>query len=595
MRRSGAPSQRRFNGLLPFTPPTLESRSVNIHQNKNITNSSFSTSTNIMPLESTPKSVITLDCDVEEKTTSENPCANIFPSVDAGTDKCSNKSYSPSTMTSLNVQSISNLNQGYGKRNFLTPSSTLKLNSSSISNQFSKPLLTNNTNTVESTCVFRYMTCVWAKKSNRKHKKWEGDAIIKVGKRSVVLIDTEGKEIGRSSGYKVTELEELDDGGHLGVGGKEVEITGITDAVLWEKTLRMKEEFHALTSNVKADEIKENINMVVASTDVSISSDVSTQSPVMPTFKPFKMPSRTNKSDNQFIPETKVKPGVPMFDPHRTGALVMPRPPCGHRLHEGSKLVDVVVDPFISRHLRPHQREGVMFMYENLMGFKRVETHDGDIPVQGAILGDEMGLGKTLQTVTLIWTFLKQSPIAGSVLAKKILIVAPSSLLKNWEAEFRKWLGSERIRIHIADTGDKVSQFRSYISAPILILSYEMLVRTLDDIQKVSWDLLVCDEAHRMKNSSIKTSSSLNQITCERRLFLTGTPVQNDLGEYFNLIDAVCPGLLGSRASFRDVELKIDLGRQPDASVELKEEGRRAMEQLGESTKQIILRRTSKS
>ena len=95
-----------------------------------------------------------------------------------------------------------------------------------------------------------------------------------------------------------------------------------------------------------------------------------------------------------------------------------------------------------------------------------------------------------------------------------------------WEAEFRKWLGLERIAIHIADTGDTVALFRSYNSAPILVMFYEMLVRTLPEVQTICWDLVVCDEAHRM----IKTSSSLGKLACRRKLLLTGTPVQNDLG-----------------------------------------------------------------
>ena len=98
----------------------------------------------------------------------------------------------------------------------------------------SNSLATSSSQT-QTTTVFRYLACVWAKKSNRKHKKWEGDALLKVGTRSVVLIDMEGKEIGRSSGYKVTELSELEDGGRLGVGGKEVEVTGEADAVLWDR------------------------------------------------------------------------------------------------------------------------------------------------------------------------------------------------------------------------------------------------------------------------------------------------------------------------------------------------------------------------
>jgi DNA repair and recombination protein RAD54B len=76
-----------------------------------------------------------------------------------------------------------------------------------------------------------------------------------------------------------------------------------------------------------------------------------------------------------------------------------------------------------------------------------------------------------------------------------------------------------------------VALFRSYNSAPILVMSYEMLVRTLPEVQTICWDLVVCDEAHRMKNSMIKTSSSLGKLACRRKLLLTGTPVQNDLGE----------------------------------------------------------------
>jgi len=431
---------------------------------------------------------------------------------------------------------------------------------------------------------------VWAKKSNRKHKKWEGDALLKVGTRSVVLIDMEGKEIGRSSGYKVTELSDLEDGGRLGVGGKEVEITGEADAVQWEKTLKLVEtvEVEIKKSKKREPEEKQEIKTVT-----QVDNETPITSTIKPKFKPFKIPGRVNSSFDQFISERKVQPGMPMFDPSRADALVMPRPPAGHDLHKLGRLVDVVVDPFVSRHLRPHQRAGVLFLYSNLMGYKTIVSDDGEFVIQGAILGDEMGLGKTLQTVTLIWTLLKQSPEAGSVLAKKILIVAPSSLLKNWEKEFRKWLGSERITIHIADTGEKVTQFRSYNTAPILILSYEMLVRTLPEVKKISWGLVVCDEAHRMKNSEIKTSSSLAQLPCKKKLLLTGTPVQNDLGEYYSLVDAACPGVLGTRAKFRELEAKVERGRQPDASQEEQEEGISAMESLGEATKQIILRRTS--
>ena len=289
-----------------------------------------------------------------------------------------------------------------------------------------------------------------------------------------------------------------------------------------------------------------------------------------------------------------VASGKPMFDPQKEGALVMPKPPPGHLLRrDESRLVDVVIDPLLSNQLRSHQKQGLVFLYQKVLGFTKVKTGKREVVVEGAILADEMGLGKSLQTVALVWTMLRQSPISGTQLARKVLLVAPSSLLKNWQKEFRKWLGPERISIHIADTSAKVTQFRSYSAAPILLVSYEMMVRTLEDLKKVMWDLVVCDEAHRLKNNDTKAAGSLAKIPCRRRVLLTGTPVQNDLGEFYSLVEAVCPGLLGSRQSFhKSVEIPVELGRQPSASEEEKKRGRDVMEALELATKQIVLRRT---
>jgi len=311
-------------------------------------------------------------------------------------------------------------------------------------------------------------------------------------------------------------------------------------------------------------------------------------------FKPFKIPGLVCGGGLK-VAARPVAPGQPMFDPSSAGALVMPRPPLGHNLLT-DRLVDVVVDPHLTKHLRPHQRSGVAFLYSRVAGFKLVKALEEEekIRLTGAILADEMGLGKTLQTITLVWTLLRQSPMAGSVLAKRVLVIAPSSLLKNWEAEFKKWLGSERLVVHVADGAGKVGIFRSYNTAPVLIISYEMLVRSLDDVRLVSWDLIVCDEAHRLKNSQIKTSSALSSLPCPRRVLLTGTPVQNDLGEFHSLASAAAPGLLGTRGDFnKKLEAAIEAGRQPEALEEQKAAGQAAMERLADLTQHLVLRRTS--
>ncbi|KAG9807789.1 DNA repair protein rhp54, partial [Aureobasidium melanogenum] len=100
--------------------------------------------------------------------------------------------------------------------------------------------------------------------------------------------------------------------------------------------------------------------------------------------------------------------------------------------------VPVVIDPRLAKVLRPHQIEGVKFLY-------RATTGLIDEKAQGCIMADEMGLGKTLQCIALMWTLLKQSPDAGKPSINKAIIVCPSSLVRNWANELVKWLGKDAI------------------------------------------------------------------------------------------------------------------------------------------------------
>nr|KAF6405548.1 hypothetical protein HJG63_016347 [Rousettus aegyptiacus] len=123
--------------------------------------------------------------------------------------------------------------------------------------------------------------------------------------------------------------------------------------------------------------------------------------------------------------------------------------------------------------------------------------------------------------------------------------------------------------------------------------SYEMLLRSLDQIKNIKFDLLICDEGHRLKNSTIKTTTALISLSCEKRIILTGTPVQNDLQEFFALIDFVNPGILGSLSSYRKIyEEPIIISRQPSASEEEKELGERRAAELTCLTGLFFLRRT---
>jgi DNA repair and recombination protein RAD54B len=131
-------------------------------------------------------------------------------------------------------------------------------------------------------------------------------------------------------------------------------------------------------------------------------------------------------------PNRASKVPVPRHDPNAENALVMKRP---SSVPKGKQIVDVVVDPLLTKSLREHQRKGVAFLYECVMGMRGSEG-------EGAILADEMGLGKTLQTIALLWTLMKQNPIDGAgPVVKKALIVCPVTLINNWRKEIRKWLG----------------------------------------------------------------------------------------------------------------------------------------------------------
>ena len=279
-------------------------------------------------------------------------------------------------------------------------------------------------------------------------------------------------------------------------------------------------------------------------------------------FKPFVMPGRVNNDIDPCI-NNLITNGQrrykAMFDPMHPDAIVMPRSRQHHSSSQSqpsqametddNTTVDVVVDPHLGRQLRPHQVEGVLFLYKCIMGYQV----DGSF---GAILADEMGLGKTLQTIALIWTLLKQSPSGyGKSTIKNALILAPSSLVKNWEAEFTKWLGRERITVCGIDGSASLNEYIKLPlrgRAPVLILSYEMFTRAFTSIDEyLTFDLLVCDEGHRLKNSGGKASQYLASMSkTDKRIVLTGTPLQNDLKEFFSIVNVVCPGILGSVSQF---------------------------------------------
>lgn len=260
--------------------------------------------------------------------------------------------------------------------------------------------------------------------------------------------------------------------------------------------------------------------------------------------------------------------------------------------------VAVVVDPRLSRVLRPHQREGVQFMYDCVMGLK------GGFKGNGCILADGMGMGKTIQAITLLWTLLRQGP-DGVPAARKALIVAPSSLVANWGKEIRKWLGgssggggeedsvggvatvADSSKKSMSDLGDV-----TYGKAEILIISYDQLKIHIEEIAKLEdIGLVICDEGHKLKNANIQCARAVAAIKTRRRVILTGTPIQNDLEEFYAMVNFVNPGVLGDLALFKKVYERPIVNEDQDRDLELVSRAR--SEELSRITGQFILRRSN--
>ncbi|KAK2902998.1 hypothetical protein Q8A67_007711 [Cirrhinus molitorella] len=414
------------------------------------------------------------------------------------------------------------------------------------------------------TATASYYSVMWCKASSRKHKRWEGDAVLVAKGRTVVLKDMEGRDIGRGSGYKASELESLCEGQTLMVGGKQIEVMGVISNEDYAKGRCFQD--------ASAETPPETV----------------LKAPVYrPVSKSFTRPALKGGALTDSESEKPIC--KPRHDPNTPGALVMPRPTTDHQWlynKSGSPLVDVVIDPHLTNHLRPHQREGVVFLYECLMGMRLSGRC-------GAILADEMGLGKTLQCVCVLWTLLRQGPYGGRPVLKRALVVCPGSLVKNWAAEFNKWLGRERISVYTVDQDHRVEDFVSSPLCSVMVISYEMLLRSVDQLKGLDFGVLICDEGHRLKNSNIKTSGALTALSCERRLILTGTPVQNDLQEFYSIVEFVNPGILGTSAAYRKIyEEPILRSRQPTCTEEERSIGEERAAELFRLTGVFTLRRT---
>lgn len=158
----------------------------------------------------------------------------------------------------------------------------------------------------------------------------------------------------------------------------------------------------------------------------------------------------------------------------------------------------------------------------------------------GALLADDMGLGKTIQTIAFLLAKAEEGPA---------LVVAPASVAPNWKTEFARFAPSMNVAIlNFAENRQAVVDTAK--AGDVVITTYGLLLSVKDLLVNKHWTTICLDEAHIIKNRGAKTSAVAMQLKSDNRVMLTGTPVQNHLGELWNLFQFVNPGLLGSFEDF---------------------------------------------
>ncbi|KAL3144372.1 hypothetical protein ABBQ32_004125 [Trebouxia sp. C0010 RCD-2024] len=418
----------------------------------------------------------------------------------------------------------------------------------------------------------QYFSVLYTKRvANKKKNKSYSDGVLEVKQgNACTLFNEEGKVVSKS---KVKEAWGMPAGAELEMGNWELQV----DATMDEQHFRLGQCF-----------MQPAQNQLPVPSSTSLTAGLSKTSFRKPLVSASAVQNKAPATTEISIKQQAVKP-VWLHNPHAEGAVVLNQAQW-QQAGEGGAVWPVVVDPHVGRHLRPHQSQGVQFLYECIMGLREANRF-------GAVLADEMGLGKTLQVIALLWTLIKQGP-QGKPVAKRVIVVTPSTLTQNWAAEVQKWLGAERCKALTMQPGagaeSQVRDFKHGTVWPIMIVSYETLRKFAEGLAGFC-DVLICDEGHRLKAAQgSKTMTSLLALGCQRRILLTGTPVQNNLDEFFAMISFVNPDLLGNLATFKRVFADpISKSQDRSASPEEQQLGQERSKELSRRVDSFVLRRTN--
>lgn len=216
------------------------------------------------------------------------------------------------------------------------------------------------------------------------------------------------------------------------------------------------------------------------------------------------------------------------------------------RLAEFRGLAPIDPPPGFRGSLRGYQREGLAWL-------QFLAEHG-----LAGILADDMGLGKTVQVLAHI-----ERERALGRLDRPVLIVAPTSVLPNWRQEIARFTPALAL---VELTGQqRAARFAQIQGQPLILTSYALLARDVVKLRRLAYHLLVLDEAQMVKNPSSQAARAARLLHARHKLCLTGTPLENHLGELWAQFDFLLPGLLGTRSHFQRL-FRIPIERRRDSA-----------------------------
>ncbi|KAF1812139.1 hypothetical protein P152DRAFT_458548 [Eremomyces bilateralis CBS 781.70] len=211
------------------------------------------------------------------------------------------------------------------------------------------------------------------------------------------------------------------------------------------------------------------------------------------------------------------------------------------------------------------------------------------------ILADEMGLGKTIQTISLLAHLAVHHHVWGPH-----LIVVPTSVMLNWEMEFKKWCPGFKILTYYGTQEQRKKKRQGWMNEDlwnVVITSYQLILQDAQAFKKRNWHYLVLDEAHNIKNFQTQRWQTLLTFKTRARLLLTGTPLQNNLSELWSLLFFLMPGGIDGQGGFAELEKFTNAMRRPADQIldqgrqKLDLEAQAAVNKLHEVLRPYLLRR----